>query len=79
MKDLLKTLNDILPKLVQLLGSLGQLGKLLPWVLVSGIIGGIGYYVVNNHKDPYKCINNEIYEQMRWDSDVYKFVGGYCG
>jgi type II secretory pathway component PulF len=78
MNNLLKTLNTILPNLVKLLSSLGQLGKLLPWVLVCGIIGGIGYFAVINHKDPYKCINNEIYEQIRWDSDVYKFLGGYC-
>jgi len=78
MNNLLKTLNTILPNLVKLLSSLGQLGKLLPWVLAIGVIGGIGYFVVTNHKDPYKCINNEIYEQIRWDSDVYKFLGGYC-
>jgi hypothetical protein len=78
MNNLLKTLNDILPKLVQLLGSLGQLGKLLPWVLAIGIIGGGGYYITQNYKDPYKCVDNEIYEQLRWDSNVYKFKGGYC-
>jgi hypothetical protein len=72
-------MKDFLKFLPQILGSLGQLGKLLPWVLVCGILGGIGYFIVISHKDPYKCINNEIYEQLRWDSDVYKFVGGYCG
>lgn len=78
MKDLIKTLNDILPKIVQLLSYLGQLGKLLPWVLVIVILGGIGYYITQNYRDPYKCVDNEIYEQLRWDSNVYKFKGGYC-
>jgi hypothetical protein len=45
------------------------------------ILGGIGYgayYATQNYKDPYKCFNNEVYEQLRVDSDVYVFKGGYC-
>ena len=45
------------------------------------ILGGIGYgamYWSQNYKDPYKCFNNEVYEQLRVDSDVYVFKGGYC-
>ena len=45
------------------------------------VLAGIGYgayYWTQNYRDPYKCFNNEIYEQLRVDSDVYVFKGGYC-
>ena len=45
------------------------------------ILAGIGYgvyYWTQNYRDPYMCVNNEIYEQVRVDSKVYKFKGGYC-
>jgi len=45
------------------------------------ILVGIGYgvlYWFKNYRDPYKCVNNEIYEQVRVDSNVYQFKGGYC-
>jgi hypothetical protein len=45
------------------------------------VLGGIGYgafYWSQNYKDPFKCVDNQIYEQVRVDSNVYQFVGGYC-
>lgn len=51
---------------------------MLPWLIFIAALGGAGYYVVLNYKDPFKCVDNEIYELIRWDSNVYKFKGGYC-
>lgn len=45
------------------------------------ILAGIGFGVYSffiNYRDPFKCVDNEIYEQIRVDSNVYKFKGGYC-
>ena len=45
------------------------------------ILAGIGfgvYHYFTNYRDPFKCVDNEIYEQIRFDSNVYKFKGGYC-
>ncbi len=45
------------------------------------ILGGIGYaafYFVENKRDPYKCVNNQVFEQLRVDSDVYVFKGETC-
>jgi hypothetical protein len=33
---------------------------------------------MENHKDPYICVNNQVFEQLRIDSDVYVFVGSTC-
>jgi hypothetical protein len=55
--------------------------KFLKYIPILMILGGIGYgimYWSQNYKDPYKCFNNEVYEQLRVDSDVYVFKGGYC-
>jgi hypothetical protein len=30
------------------------------------------------YRDPYKCVNGEIYKQIDFNSDVYVFKGGYC-
>ncbi len=78
MKNLLENLQKILPLVLQVFQSLGAFGKMLPWLFLAAAIGGAGYYAVLNYKDPYKCVDNEIYEQIRWDSNVYKFKGGYC-
>lgn len=45
------------------------------------ILAGIGFGVYaffTNYRDPFKCVDNEIYEQIRVDSDVYQYKGGYC-
>ena len=46
--------------------------------MLLGVVGYAGYYFTTIYKDPFKCVNNEIYEQIRIDSNVYKFKGGYC-
>jgi hypothetical protein len=45
------------------------------------VLAGIGYgifYWSQNYRDPFKCVDNQIYEQVRVDSNVYEFKGGYC-
>ena len=45
------------------------------------ILAGIGYgayFYMQNHKDPYKCVNNQVFEQIRVDSDIYVFKGETC-
>jgi hypothetical protein len=84
-KNILENLQKILPLVLQvftMLGSVGKMlkafGRMLPWLILIAALGGAGYYAVLNYKDPYKCVNNEIYELIKWDSNVYKFKGGYC-
>jgi hypothetical protein len=74
----LKALLELLPKLLELMPGIVKFLKYIPILM---ILGGIGYgamYWSQNYKDPYKCFNNEVYEQLRVDSDVYVFKGGYC-
>ncbi|CAB4133423.1 hypothetical protein UFOVP257_185 [uncultured Caudovirales phage] len=74
MKDLLK----ILP---QILGMMPGIVKFLKYIPILMILAGIGYgaiYWSKNYKDPFKCVDNQIYEQVRVDSNVYEFKGGYC-
>ena len=45
------------------------------------ILAGIGYGIyfwTQNYKDPYICVNNQVFEQLRVDSDVYVFRGETC-
>lgn len=45
------------------------------------LLGGVGYGAYtffSSYRDPYKCVDNELYEQVRVDSNVYIFKGGYC-
>jgi len=74
MKDLL----NILPKLLEMMPGIVKFLKYIPILM---ILAGLGYgvfYWSQNYRDPYKCVNNEIYEQVRMDSNVYQFKGGYC-
>jgi len=74
MKDLLK----LLPQLLEMMPGIVKFLKYIPILM---ILAGIGYgifYWSQNYRDPYKCVNNEIYEQVRMDSNVYQFKGGYC-
>ena len=74
MKELLK----ILP---QLLSAMPEIIKYLKYIPILKILGGIGYgvlYYAQNHKDPYVCVNNHVFEQLRVDSDIYVFKGGTC-
>jgi hypothetical protein len=74
MKELLK----ILP---QLLSALPEIVKYLKYIPIIMILAGLGYgifYYTQNYKDPYVCVNNHVFEQLRIDSDIYVFKGGTC-
>jgi hypothetical protein len=74
----MKNLLDILPKLLELMPGIVQFLKYIPILMILAGIGYGAFYWSQNYKDPYKCVNNEIYEQVRMDSNVYRFKGGYC-
>jgi hypothetical protein len=74
----MKNLLDILPKLLELMPGIVQFLKYIPILMILAGIGYGAFYWSQNYKDPYKCVNNEIYEQVRMDSNVYQFKGGYC-
>jgi hypothetical protein len=73
--NLLKGLLENLPKILEILPGIIKFIPIL--LVVGGIAVGIYYFVIS-YKDPFKCVDNEIYEQLRFDSNVYKFKGGYC-
>jgi hypothetical protein len=78
MKELFKLLPEMLSLLPKLMSNLKSLVIL---VLVIAVTGGIGYgaYIFAiNYKDPYRCVNGEIYKQIDFSSTVYVFKGGYC-
>jgi hypothetical protein len=75
------SMKDLLRNLPQLLAALPELVKYLKYLPILMILGGIGYaafYFVENKRDPYKCVNNQVFEQLRVDSDVYVFKGETC-
>lgn len=74
----MKALLEILPKLLELMPGIVKFLKYIPILMVLGGVGYGVYYATQNYRDPYKCFNNEIYEQVRVDSDVYVFKGGFC-
>jgi hypothetical protein len=74
----MKNLLDILPKLLALMPGIVQFLKYIPVLMILAGIGYGAFYWSQNYRDPYKCVNNEIYEQVRMDSNVYQFKGGYC-
>ncbi len=74
-------MKELLKNLQQILSAMPELVKYLKYIPVLMILAGIGYgvvYIVQNRKDPYKCVNNHVFEQLRIDSDVYVFKGGTC-
>ena len=74
MKDLLK----FLPQFLEMMPGIVKYLKYIPILMV---LAGIGYgifYWSQNYRDPFKCVDNQIYEQVRMDSNVYEFKGGYC-
>jgi hypothetical protein len=74
----MKELLNILPKLLELMPGIVKYLKYIPILM---ILAGIGYgifYWSQNYRDPFKCVDNQIYEQVRMDSNVYEFKGGYC-
>jgi len=74
----MKNLLDILPKLLELMPGIVKFLKYIPILMILAGIGYGAFYWSQNYRDPYKCVNNEIYEQVRMDSNVYQFKGGYC-
>jgi hypothetical protein len=74
----MKNLLDILPKLLALMPGIVQFLKYIPILMILAGIGYGAFYWSQNYRDPFKCVNNEIYEQVRMDSNVYQFKGGYC-
>ena len=74
-------MKDLLEKLPQILGMMPQIVQFLKYIPILMILGGVGYlayYYMQNHKDPYICVNNHVFEQIRIDSDIYVFKGGTC-
>lgn len=75
MKDILQKLLQNLPQILQVLPGVM---KYIPILAVIAVVSFGLFYLVTNTKDPYKCYDNEIYEQVSFISSVYKFKGGYC-
>lgn len=74
-------MKELLKNLPQILSALPEIVKYLKYIPILMILAGVGYgivYLVQNRKDPYKCVNNHVFEQLRLDSDVYVFKGGTC-
>jgi len=74
----MKELLNILPKLLEMMPDIVKYLKYIPILMV---LAGIGYGIFfwsQNYRDPFKCVDNQIYEQVRVDSNVYEFKGGYC-
>lgn len=74
-------MKELLRILPQLLSALPEVVKYLKYIPILMVLAGIGYgafYFMENRKDPYKCVNNHIFEQLRIDSDVYVYKGGTC-
>lgn len=74
-------MKDLLEKLPQILGSMPEIVKYLKYIPILMILAGICYgvfYYMENHRDPYICVNNQVFEQIRVDSDVYVFRGETC-
>jgi hypothetical protein len=78
MKDLLK----YLPHALKILPVLAKYFKyIMTLILVSAILavlGGVGWYFMTNYKDLYVCHDNQLYEQVSFNSNVYTFKGTHC-
>lgn len=68
----------MLPKILELMPGIIKYIKYIP--ILAGMVGvGYGiYYAANNMKDPYKCYNNQLFEQKSVLSNVYIFIGEPC-
>jgi hypothetical protein len=75
-------MKEFLKNLPQILSALPEVVKYIKYIPIIMILAGLGFgvvYLVQNRKDPYKCVNNYVFEQLRIDSDVYVFRGeGTC-
>ena len=74
MKELLK----MLPQLLELMPGIVKFLKYIPILMILAGIGYGVYFWTQNYKDPYVCVNNHVFEQLRIDSDIYVFKGGTC-
>jgi hypothetical protein len=74
MKELLK----FLPQILQALPEVIKYIKYIPLLLLIGGVGYGGYMFFSNMKDPYKCYNNQLFEQKSILSNVYIFNGETC-
>ena len=75
------SMKELLKALPQLLSAMPELVKYLKYIPILMILAGIGFGIYSwtqNYKDPYKCVNNHVFEQLRIDSDVYVYKGGTC-
>ena len=74
-------MKELLKNLPQILGAMPEIVKYLKYIPILMILAGIGFGIYSwtqNYKDPYKCVNNHVFEQLRIDSDVYVYKGGTC-
>jgi hypothetical protein len=74
-------MKELLKNLPQILGALPEIVKYLKYIPILMVLGGLGYlayFYMQNHKDPYVCVNNQVFEQLRVDSDIYIFKGETC-
>jgi hypothetical protein len=74
-------MKELLRNLPQILGAMPEIVKYLKYIPVLMVLAGIGYgifFYMENHKDPFICVNNQVFEQLRIDSDVYVFKGETC-
>jgi hypothetical protein len=74
MKEFLK----ILPQILNMMPGIVQYIKYIPILLILAGVGFGIYYWFTNYKDPYICVQNQLFEQARIDSDVYLFKGDIC-
>ena len=74
MKDLLASLINNLPKILEVLP---QIIKYIPVILLIAGLGYAAYIFYNDFPPLYVCYNNQIYE-LHWGSKVYVFQGGTC-
>lgn len=74
MKELLK----FLPQILQALPEVVKYLKYIPILLLIGGISYGAYMFFLNMKDPYKCYNNQLFEQKSIFSNVYIFNGETC-
>jgi hypothetical protein len=83
MKDFFKNLPQILPQILKILPQIaGYIPMLLTSIVVLTVLSGVGfgvyYYVTTVYKDPFHCVDGEIYQQIQENSNVYVYKGGSC-
>ena len=74
-------MKEFLKFLPQILGSMPAIVQYIKYIPILLILAGLGfgaYYWFNNYKDPYICVENQLFEQARVDSNVYLFKGDIC-